>query len=515
MMTPRRTQKPVFDRAAEDLIFSVARDQVLATVCGTPETPAPDFQAALGPLAETELLGTFTSFKKRGKLRSCMGWMSEGIALAEALKASATSAAKDDPRFPPIRPAELPDIEMEVWILWGMNEVAETGEARLGTFKIGRHGLQIKAGNRRGLLLPGVATEYGMNPREFLEATSQKAGLPKNAWLDPKTTLYTFEGLSIKRPFLDDAARIKLENISSAERKSADHYAWNFGPLAAPAGRKNGDAVPTGPRPAAVAGMFYPKSGSEQQKTLDALFAGTENEAPKDAAAVLVPHAGWIYSGRLAAETLSRVKIPETVVILAPKHRAEGANWAIAPCSAWDFGGGRLDADFALAERIVQAVPRFSFDELSHRREHAVEVQLPLLARLAPRVKVVGCVIGFASLDELLSSAKQFGQLLKGMKNLPLLLISSDMNHFENEERTRALDGKALSALETLDPAALYSTVTENGITMCGIAPACFALEALRECGALHSMEKVGYTTSAESSGDTNRVVGYAGYIFD
>ena len=201
-------------------------------------------------------------------------------------------------------------------------------------------------------------------------------------------------------------------------------------------------------------------------------------------------------------------------MIFAPKHRAEGASWAIVPCSAWEFGGGKLDADRSLAERIVAAVPRVSFDETAHRREHAIEVQLPLLARLAPRVNVVGGVIGFASLDALLESAKQFGQLLQSMEKMPLLIISSDMNHFENEKRTRALDAKALAALETLDPAKLYETVTENGITMCGIAPACFVLAALREAGKLHTWEKIGYTTSAESSGETDRVVGYAGYVF-
>ena len=263
-MTPRPSQKPVFDSSDEDLIFSVAREQVLSTVCGQREIPAPDFQAALGPLAETELLGTFVSFKKRGELRSCMGWMSEGVALFEALRSSAISAAKDDPRFPPIRVSELAELDMEVWILWGMTEVAETGEARLGTFEIGRHGLQIKSGYRRGLLLPGVATEYRMSPREFLEATCRKAGLPKNAWLDAATTLYTFEGLAIQRPFLDEATRQKLE--TAAVRNSAQNQGQNAD-------------FPT--RPAAVAGMFYPKSASEQKRALDLIFANADPPHPE------------------------------------------------------------------------------------------------------------------------------------------------------------------------------------------------------------------------------------------
>lgn len=507
------TEKPTFDTAAEDLIFRVARDQVLAVVLGSSEQKTLDVKKNLGPLADVPLLGTFVSFKKRGTLRSCMGWMSDGAPLAESLRSSAISAAKDDPRFPPIAQSELPELEMEVWVLWGMRETQETGEARLGTFEIGRHGLQIKSGYHRGLLLPAVAVEYRMSPREFLEATCRKAGLPKDAWLDANTTLCVFEGVAISRPFLDDETKKRLADLPETKKTSRESYSWNLGPLSAP----RDSATKTSIRPAAVNGMFYPKGAQEQKKMLDAMFTAENKNAsaPSPAAAVLIPHAGWVYSGRLAAETLARVEIPETVMIFAPKHRAEGHAWAVAPNGSWDFGAGQIAGDPELGKAFCDAVPDFKLDSAAHAREHAIEVQLPLLARLRPDVKVVGAVVGHTLLDNVKAAGEKFAAFLQTLEKPPLLIISSDMNHFENEERTRRLDQKALDALETLNPERLAETVLGNGITMCGIFPAVFVLSALKKCGRLNRFEKIGYTTSAESSGDTDRVVGYAGYLFD
>lgn len=507
------TQKPLFTEKDEDLIFQTARDQVLATVLGEPGPTKAEFSAALGNLADLSLLGTFVSFKSGGELRSCMGWMSEGIELAEALRQSAITAAKDDPRFPPIHRGELERLTMEVWVLWGMEEVAERGEARLGTFEIGRHGLQIKSGGCRGLLLPGVAVEYNMSPLEFLEATCRKAGLAPGAWRDGSTTLFRFEGLAIDRPFLDDEAKKRLAESARRQPSAAERYSWNFRPLSAPAGVH---VRPSKVRQAAVAGKFYPKNASEQKVMLDALFAQADKSTePKvRAQAVLIPHAGWIYSGRLAAETLSRVDIPKTVMIFAPKHRAEGDRFAVAPNAVWECGSTRLNGDPALAEAFCRAVPLFSLDAAAHEREHAVEVQIPILARLQPYVNVVGVVVGQTRTEEILAAADRFADFLAGLESPPLLIISSDMNHFENESRTRQLDRMALDALETLDAEKLCSTVLENGITMCGVYPATFVLAALKKAGRLHTFTEVGYTTSAESSGDTERVVGYAGYIF-
>jgi AmmeMemoRadiSam system protein B len=88
------------------------------------------------------------------------------------------------------------------------------------------------------------------------------------------------------------------------------------------------------------------------------------------------------------------------------------------------------------------------------------------------------------------------------------------MNHFADDVETRRVDRMALDAIETLDPARVYETVRANHISMCGAGPCVIVMETLRQLGCLHRCESVGYTTSAEASGDTDRVVGYAGLLF-
>ena len=150
----------------------------------------------------------------------------------------------------------------------------------------------------------------------------------------------------------------------------------------------------------------------------------------------------------------------------------------------------------------------------AHRQEHAIEVQLPLLARLAPQLRVVGITVGDSSLPELLRFGVALSVVLRDMPKRPLLIVSSDMNHFADDATTRRLDRLALDAIATRDPEYVYETVRQNRISMCGMAPCVVAMEALRWLGCLNRCESVGCATSADAGGPTDRVVGYAGLLF-
>ena len=168
-------------------------------------------------IAAIPLLGAFVSLKKEGELRSCMGTMSDQMPLATAVEQATVHAATDDPRFPPISAAELFELDMEIWLLWGMKRVAQRGTDRLNAIEIGRHGVQVSRGGNRGLLLPGVAVDYDMNPQTFWEAVCRKAGLPTDAWLDDRSLLHTFEGVAIRGPVS------ATENI---DKKTADEMVF-------------------------------------------------------------------------------------------------------------------------------------------------------------------------------------------------------------------------------------------------------------------------------------------------
>jgi AmmeMemoRadiSam system protein B len=188
--------------------------------------------------------------------------------------------------------------------------------------------------------------------------------------------------------------------------------------------------------------------------------------------------------------------------------------WAVAPHQTWGLPGTTVASDPDLARQLADEIPGLSLDALAHQHEHGVEVELPLLARLAPDTRVVGIAIGHGDLESCRGFASGLAKVLCRQEEPPLLLISSDMNHFATDTETRVLDDMALTALEHLDPGGVYETVTQNHISMCGFRPAVMVLEALRQLGRLHKAERVAYGTSADVTGDPSRVVGYAGMLF-
>ncbi len=476
--------KPEFTAGQHWQILQAAAQRVCGAVAGGRRQPSEPFPA---DIAETSVYGAFVSLKRAGHLRSCCGCLADSMPLDRAVERAAERAALDDPRFPPISVDELDDLDIEVWILWHPQPVPERGEARIGAVEIGRHGLQIARGRARGLLLPGVAVEHRLDAEAFLRQVCLKAGLPVDAWKDDDTELMTFEGYAIHGQLADAAPAATCQDFT-------------FSPAASEI------------RSPAVAGMFYPAEASEIEAMLDALMP--RDVEPADWLAVMAPHAGWMYSGRVAAATLARVRIPDRVIVLCPHHTREGAPWAVAPYGAWALPGRTVASDPALAAQLAGGVTGLELDAAAHRQEHAIEVQLPLLARLRPDVRVVGIALGKGTLPELQECGRQLAAVLETLDPRPLLVISSDMNHFADDQRTRTVDRMALDAMQTLDPERLYHTVRQYDISMCGAAGAVVVMEALRTLGTLTRMEEVAYATSADAGGGVSRTVGYAGVLF-
>ncbi len=473
------TAQPTLTQEQETSILRASSRRVAAAVHARRGSSSRDL---LGDAANTPVYGVFVTLKRAGQLRSCCGCLGEGLRFSEALDRAADRAATDDPRFPPISPTELGELDMHVWLLWGPQPVAARGEDRAAAIVLGKHGLQIGRGGARGLLLPSVAVDYGLDTRAFLQQVCLKAGLPRDAWKSDDTTLLVFQGYAVEGPF-DTTAESDWE----AESPEA--------------------------RPPAVAGGFYPATAGEIQRRLDAMFADGPRPAAEPWAGGLVPHAGWQYSGRLAAAVFQRAPLSECVLILGPKHRPGGAQWAVAPHGRWLFPGGEMASDPAMAARLAGAISGLKLDAVAHCQEHAIEVQLPLLARLAPQTRVVGIVVGDRSLPELLRFGREMAEAIRDLPQRPLLVVSSDLNHFADEAETQRLDRLALDAIQTLDPVSLYETVKEQHISMCGAAPCTVVMETLRCLNVLHRCELVGHSTSAEQTGDTHRVVGYAGLL--
>jgi AmmeMemoRadiSam system protein B len=267
-------------------------------------------------------------------------------------------------------------------------------------------------------------------------------------------------------------------------------------------------------RPPTQAGRFYPAESDELESAVGELLSG-EAPASESWPAVLIPHGALKFSGKVAADVLRSVKIPETVVVLCPKHTAMGVEWAVAPHDVWQLpGGGAIASDPELARRMAERIDGLELDAAAHFHEHAVEVELPILARLAPNSKVIGVAIGGGSLERLQQFGEGLADVLGDRREQTLLVVSSDMNHFASDEENRRLDEIAMQLLETLDPAKAFDGIAEQRITMCGLRPAVVALDVLRRWNMLSKSRRVGYCTTADENGETARVVGYAGMLF-
>jgi AmmeMemoRadiSam system radical SAM enzyme/AmmeMemoRadiSam system protein B/AmmeMemoRadiSam system protein A len=267
-------------------------------------------------------------------------------------------------------------------------------------------------------------------------------------------------------------------------------------------------------RPPAVAGRFYPAEPAELERMVDELLGASQRQ-PENWAAAMVPHAGLTFSGQLAASVLNRLKFPRRVIVLGPKHTRQGVRLAVAPHETWAIPGATIRSDPELARALAAAIPGLHLDAAAHQNEHAIEVELPLLARLAPDTQVVGLAIGGGDWEHCRQFAHSLAEVIRRLPERPLLLISSDMNHFASDRENRRLDEIALEALEKLDPAHLLATITEHNISMCGVLPAVIVMETLRQLGGLRTCQRVGYATSADVTGDVSRVVGYAGVLIN
>ena len=260
----------------------------------------------------------------------------------------------------------------------------------------------------------------------------------------------------------------------------------------------------------AVADRFYPGSQAALSREVKKLIGITPVSRQK-ALAVVSPHAGYIYSGGVAAETLRQVIVPETVIVLGPNHHGQGAEVALST-STWAMPMGDVPIDMVLAERILTGSPFIKKDETAHRFEHSLEVQVPFLQEMQPNLSIVPLVISHISYPMCEKVANILVESIKESGKDVLIVASSDMTHYESRRVATRKDSLALDKLLGLDPAGLYQIVVDERITMCGFIPATIALLASLQCGALLA-RLVRYTDSGEVSGDTDQVVGYAGVI--
>ncbi|MEZ4449498.1 MAG: AmmeMemoRadiSam system protein B [Nannocystaceae bacterium] len=265
--------------------------------------------------------------------------------------------------------------------------------------------------------------------------------------------------------------------------------------------------IPT--RPPVVAGRFYPDDPEALADVTSRLVVA--DQPPSAAIGAVAPHASYVYSGALAGRVWARLEVPPRVVLICPNHTGLGSSRAIWTRGEWTSPGGGLAVDEPFAHRIA-GLAGLRADTDAHRAEHAIEVQLPLLrARRADAAIVPICLAGLTS-SECEAIGRGLAAAIQGLGERVLILASTDMSHYISADEAEERDHLALDRLRALDPVGLYEVVRRNRITMCGVIPTTVMLHAALALGAREAID-VGYTHSGTVSGDTRRVVGYAGAL--
>lgn len=262
-------------------------------------------------------------------------------------------------------------------------------------------------------------------------------------------------------------------------------------------------------RKAVVAGHFYPAPVSDLVSFLQCHLRPAESRLK--AKAIVVPHAGYPYSGPLAAEVFSKTELPRRFVILCPNHTGLGASLAVMSEGAWETPLGLVEIDHELAQRLKSSFPLLEESSLAHRDEHSLEVQLPFLQHLLSNdFRFVPICVAHEDFDNLVALGRALGRTIESESSPVLVVSSSDMNHFESAEATIRKDELAIARVLELDSRGLYDVVWRNRISMCGYAPTVAAIEAAKVLNASRGV-LIGHTHSGVVTGDNQRVVGYAG----
>lgn len=273
-----------------------------------------------------------------------------------------------------------------------------------------------------------------------------------------------------------------------------------------------------------VAGSWYAGTPNSLRNQIEELFTHrlgpgslpqTVREGPRNIVGLVVPHAGYMASGPVAAHayySLAKDGKPDVIVIFGPNHTGRGSALSIMNEGAWRTPLGDVEIDTETADRILQASRIVDVDDRAHAYEHSIELQLPFLQYLyGSDFKFVPVCFMMQDLQSSREIGKAAAKALKG-KNA-LVIASTDMTHYEPQERAEKKDKMAIDAALKMDETQYYHTVEAYGISTCGYGPTIAAITAAKELGAKKA-QLLCYKTSGDVLGDRSAVVGYAAIAF-
>ena len=276
-------------------------------------------------------------------------------------------------------------------------------------------------------------------------------------------------------------------------------------------------------RKPAVAGQFYPADPDELSSIIDECYLhrlgpGRKPPAPKGRAAIVAvvcPHAGYVYSGPVAAHSylhVSSLPDPELIVVVAPNHYGIGSGVSTFKAGEWETPIGRMKVDSEAAAKLVELAGIVAFDPDAHRLEHSLEVQLPFLQKIyGEDVPLLPVSLVFQDIDTSRTIASALARVVRGKR--AVLVASSDLTHYEPAEVAKQKDTALIQQVLKMDVEGFYSTLESLNVTACGFGAIATVMETAESLG-LKKAELLKYASSGDTSGDNVQVVGYGALRF-
>jgi AmmeMemoRadiSam system protein B len=266
-------------------------------------------------------------------------------------------------------------------------------------------------------------------------------------------------------------------------------------------------------RPPAVAGSFYEGTRERLHAQVESCFAANPPQPKKQRfIGAMVPHAGLMYSGAVAAAFYAIADLPRRFVILCPNHTGAGHFAAINREGAWRTPLGDVPIDTPLADALMARTPLLAEDSRAHALEHSLEVQLPFLQHLLGDFTFVPICLGAHRYDYAAEIGRAVADVVRSEQEPVGIIASSDLNHYEDQPTTLRKDGLAIDEVKKRDPRELWRVVDEFDVSMCGFIPTTTMLVAANELGATNA-QLIRHATSGDVNGDYSHVVGYASML--
>lgn len=276
-------------------------------------------------------------------------------------------------------------------------------------------------------------------------------------------------------------------------------------------------------RKPAVAGIFYELNPDSLKQQIEWCFKHKlgPGKIPqmgdkRKIKGIMAPHAGYLYSGPVAAHSYSKVVedgFPDTFVILCPNHTGLGSGISTMLEGEWQTPLGNVEIDSQFAGKLVEDALIIDQDVSSHIQEHSCEVHLPFLQYFSENFKIVPISMWMQDLETSTEIGKSIKETAEALGRDIVILASSDMTHYKPQNIASQNDQQVLDAMRMMDEKLMVKRVMDLNVTMCGYGPVTATMVASKELGA-KNVEILKYATSGDLTGDMSAVVGYASAVF-